>query len=123
MAPFSKRKNKYSEENLRDAVAAVKTKLLTTRAAADKYGVPQTTIMDRIKGRYSAKILKAGKCVQLAYEYCNAIKERQFSLSLLLLICDANLRIHMLGRNIRNLDGIFGYLPFNTFFGRILPGL
>ena len=68
MAPFSKRKKKYSEENLRDAVAAVKTKLLTTRASVDKYGVPQTTIMDRIKGWYSAKILKAGKGVQLAYE-------------------------------------------------------
>ena len=45
------------------AVAAVKTKLLTTRAAADKYGVPQTTIMDRIKGRFSAKILKV-YCLQ-----------------------------------------------------------
>ena len=59
MAP-RKRVSKYSNEDLLRAVAAVKTKSLSLRNASEKYGVPHTTIKDRVSGRYAAKILEAG---------------------------------------------------------------
>lgn len=42
------------------AVAAVKTKRLTIRAASLQYGVPMTTIADRTSGRYIAAPLQPG---------------------------------------------------------------
>ena len=58
MAP--KKIAKYSEEKLLEAVADVKNKRLTQRKASLKYGVPQSTIADRITGRYAPTILKSG---------------------------------------------------------------
>ena len=47
MTPRPKRK-KYSDEQLLNAVAEVKNKSLSTRRTAEKYGVPQATLVDRV---------------------------------------------------------------------------
>ena len=67
MAPIRKPKLQYSNDNLLEAIAEVKMRTLSTREAANKYGVPQSTIMDRIKGRYAPEPLKSGipmRCMQ-----------------------------------------------------------
>ena len=60
MAPIRKPKLQYSNDNWLEAIAEVKMRTLSTREAANKYGVPQSTIMDRIKGRYAPEPLKSG---------------------------------------------------------------
>lgn len=42
---------KYSTKQLLDAVAAVRSKSLSVRKAAVKYGVPVMTIQDRVSGK------------------------------------------------------------------------
>ena len=46
----------YAKKDVLDAVSEGKAKLLTTREAARKCGVPLTTIMNSLKGIYSLKI-------------------------------------------------------------------
>ena len=53
-APLSVCLGPYTDNDLMLAVAAVKAKSLTVRAAARKYGVPHTTVQDRVLGRYTA---------------------------------------------------------------------
>ena len=61
MAPTKKTGTSYSKDDLLEAVAEVRMKILTTRQAGRKYGIPQSTIMDRVEGRYAAKPLKSGE--------------------------------------------------------------
>ena len=50
----------YSEEDLINAVAAVKNKTMTYKKASEFYKVPTTTIADRVSGKYDTKISKPG---------------------------------------------------------------
>ena len=56
-----RKKNKYSNDDLLKAVADIKTNKISTRAASQKYCIPQSTIADRISGRFSPMILKSGE--------------------------------------------------------------
>ena len=56
----SRRRSNYTEETLIEAVTEIKTGRMSQRRAAIKYGIPQSTIGDRITGRYALKILKRG---------------------------------------------------------------
>ena len=51
----------YSEEKLLEAVADVKNGRLSQRKACIKYGIPQSTIADKISGRYGPSILQSGE--------------------------------------------------------------
>ena len=62
MAP-RKNRNKYSNDDLLQAVAAVKSKSMTFKQASERYGVPSATIADRTLGRYKAEILTPGKII------------------------------------------------------------
>lgn len=52
---------KYSEEDLQKAVEEVRTKKLTSYEAAEKYGIPRSTIIHRLYGTRGAKQSKAGR--------------------------------------------------------------
>ena len=55
---FGKR---YTEQQLISAVAAVKNKLMTFQQASETFGVPKTTIADRVSGRLSISQNRPGK--------------------------------------------------------------
>ncbi|CAH2219755.1 jg26433, partial [Pararge aegeria aegeria] len=63
MVRIYKRKivTKYSEENLREAVEAVRKKIITSYTAAVKYSIPRSTIIHRLYGTRGAKQSKPGK--------------------------------------------------------------
>ena len=61
------RKPKYTAEKLLEAIADVKNGTLSQRRASAKYEIPQSTIADRITGRYAPKILKSGLFYTLPY--------------------------------------------------------
>ena len=62
MTPHPKRpKLNYNEDALLHAVAEVKNKTLSIRAASEKYGVPHSTLGDRVTGRFGLYQGKAGK--------------------------------------------------------------
>ena len=59
--PPKKKSKTYNENDLLEAIAAVKTNLLSTRGASERYGIPQSTLMDKLKDRYAPTVLKRGK--------------------------------------------------------------
>lgn len=56
-----KRITEYSEENLKRAIEAVRKKEINSYLAADKYGIPRSTIIHRLYGTRGAKQSKPGK--------------------------------------------------------------
>ena len=56
-----KKNSNYSEENLLKAVAEIRCNKLSTRAASKKYNIPQSTLADRVSGRYAPTKLKSGR--------------------------------------------------------------
>jgi len=65
MAPVTKRKNSknkasYSVDDMINAVAEVKNKSLTIKKAAEKYGIPNSTLGDRLSGRFNLSLVKPG---------------------------------------------------------------
>ena len=59
MPPKKHKKNiQYSSENMKLAITAVKSKAMSKSKAAITYGVPRTTLNDKISERY-----RPGKCV------------------------------------------------------------
>ena len=55
-----KKRQKYSDQALMEAVAEVRNGTLSWRKASEKYGVPAQTIGDRIHNRYLVQKKKAG---------------------------------------------------------------
>jgi uncharacterized membrane protein len=53
----------YTEEDLRQAVSAVKQKRMNISQAAKEYGVPRTTVMDHLRGRVNSS--KCGRKLDL----------------------------------------------------------
>ena len=64
MAP-TKRKKKYTDDDLMKAVALVKSRSLSVNQASNRYNIPTSTIKDRLSGRYPAATLNPGKKDQL----------------------------------------------------------
>ena len=52
----SKRAKKYSKEDFEKAVEAVRRKVMTVRKASAKFGVPKSTLMDRVGGKHSSQM-------------------------------------------------------------------
>ena len=65
--PPNKSSKKYNEQDLMQAVASIKTKILTVKQASIKYGVPGTTIKDRLSGRYATTMFKPGMKQKLSH--------------------------------------------------------
>jgi len=66
--PVSKRPNKYpqwSEESISGGIKAVADGKLGVNRAADQYGVPRTTLKDKLSGRHGSK---SGPQPYLSYE-------------------------------------------------------
>ena len=61
--PKRKVKKNYTEDDLLQAIADIRVNKITQREAAQKYGVPKTTLIDRLSGRYTATIVKPSKNV------------------------------------------------------------
>lgn len=53
--PGSRRYVDYTKDELKECLAAVKSKMLTQRAAAKKYHIPRSTIKNKLRGKYLNK--------------------------------------------------------------------
>lgn len=42
----------YSKENLEECLEAIRSKQLTQRAAEIKYGIPRSTLKNKLKGKH-----------------------------------------------------------------------
>lgn len=66
-------RTKYTAEDYNKALEDIRSKALTIRAASKKYGIPRTTLGDKIKERVK---LKVGRPTELSEEEENIITER-----------------------------------------------
>jgi len=48
-----KKKSRYSQENLTEALNAIRNKNMTYKEAETKFGIPKSTFYDRITGKNS----------------------------------------------------------------------
>ena len=46
-----KKKSSYSQENLTEALSAIRNKAMTYKEAETKFGIPKSTLNDRITGK------------------------------------------------------------------------
>ena len=46
-----KKKSSYSQENLTEALNAIRNKTMTYKEAETKFGIPKSTLNDRITGK------------------------------------------------------------------------
>ena len=65
--PKAKRKL-YSDSDLVKALSDIDTKTISIRQASIKYGIPKTTLCDKIKGRYASN--KLGKYMMFIKYLC-----------------------------------------------------
>jgi hypothetical protein len=66
-------RSKYTEETFLKALQAVKDKRMSLRDAQKEYGVPKTTLIDRLAGRRGAKL---GRTTVLSEEEEEYLVER-----------------------------------------------
>ena len=66
-------RSKYTEETFLKALQAVKDKRMTLRDAQKEYGVPKTTLIDRLAGKRGAKL---GRTTVLSEEEEEYLVER-----------------------------------------------
>lgn len=52
MAPKKNKAQQYSNESLETALRLIREKQISKRQASIKYGIPRTTLIDKIKGKY-----------------------------------------------------------------------
>nr|XP_039269918.1 nucleolar RNA helicase 2-like isoform X1 [Styela clava] len=70
-----KRKIKYTKENLEDALKAITEKKMSHREAAEHYGIPKSTLTDRISGKRSSDMMpKRGPPTALSSEEEESLK-------------------------------------------------
>ena len=56
-----KGRKSYSESDLLDAIADIRVNKISQRQASKKYGIPKTTLSDRLSRKCGATTLKPGK--------------------------------------------------------------
>ena len=61
MPKVTKKKQRYDEDSILEAIAAVQNGM-TYKEASERYGVPTTTIHDKKNDRYSLEKGRPGKC-------------------------------------------------------------
>jgi transposase-like protein len=66
-------RTKYTEAMFLEAMECIKEKRMSVREAAKQYGVPKTTLLDRIANRRGAKL---GQSTELSQEEEECIVER-----------------------------------------------
>ena len=59
---------KYTEEQLQNALREIRENHLSYREASAAYGIPKTTLADKIKGRSKPTLMKKGKSTNLSQE-------------------------------------------------------